>query len=66
MKFFVDTADVSEIESSMNLASWMVSRPTRVDRQVRTPIREVLAEICDLVGGLSLGRRYPWMRRDGS
>ncbi len=38
MKFFVDTADVSEIRKLNELRSWMVSRPTTLIAKSDAPL----------------------------
>ena len=52
MKFFVDTADVSEIRklNELGIVDGVTTNPTLIAKSGR-PIREVLAEICDLVDG---------------
>ena len=52
MKFFVDTADVSEIRklNELGIVDGVTTTPTLIAKSGR-PIREVLAEICDLVDG---------------
>jgi len=52
MKFFVDTADVSEIRklNELGMVDGVTTNPTLIAKSGR-PIREVLAEICDLVDG---------------
>lgn len=52
MKFFVDTADVSEIRSlaGMGLLDGVTTNPSLVARSGRR-MSEVIAEICDLVPG---------------
>ena len=52
MKFFVDTADVSEIRklNELCMVDGVTTNPTLIAKSGR-PIREVLAEICDLVDG---------------
>ena len=52
MKFFVDTADVSEIRklNELGIVDGVTTNPTLIANSGR-PIREVLAEICDLVDG---------------
>ena len=52
MKFFVDTADVSEIQkpNELGIVDGVTTNPTLIAKSGR-PIREVLAEICDLVDG---------------
>ena len=52
MKFFVDTADVNEIKklNDISIVDGVTTNPTIVAKLGR-PIREVLAEICDIVDG---------------
>ena len=52
MKFFVNTADVSEIRKlyELGIVDGVTTNPTLIAKSGR-PIREVLAEICDLVDG---------------
>jgi len=52
MKLFVDTADVSEIRklNELGIVDGVTTNPTLIAKSGR-PIREVLAEICDLVDG---------------
>ena len=52
IKFFVDTADVSEIRklNELGIVDGVTTHPTLIAKSGR-PIREVLAEICDLVDG---------------
>ena len=52
MKFFVDTADVTEIKklNDIGIVDGVTTNPTIVAKSGR-PIREVLAEICDIVDG---------------
>ena len=55
MKFFVDTADVTEIKklNDIGIVDGVTTNPTIVAKSGR-PIREVLAEICDIVDGKEL------------
>ena len=61
MKFFIDTADVTEIKklNDIGIVDGVTTNPTIVAKSGR-PIREVLAEICDIVDGpvLVLVRLY--------
>ena len=52
MKFFIDTADVTEIKklNDIGIVDGVTTNPTIVAKSGR-PIREVLAEICDIVDG---------------
>ncbi|MFN6955933.1 MAG: transaldolase family protein, partial [Acetobacteraceae bacterium] len=52
MKFFVDTADVSEIRSlaGMGLLDGVTTNPSLIAKSGRR-MSEVIAEICDLVPG---------------
>ena len=52
MKFFVDTADVTEIKklNNIGIVDGVTTNPTIVAKSGR-PIREVLSEICDIVDG---------------
>ena len=52
MKFFVDTADVAEIRklNDVGIVDGVTTNPTLIAKS-RRPIREVLAEICELVDG---------------
>ena len=52
MKLFIDTADIAEIREAMSLGllDGVTTNPTLVAMTGR-PMRDVLAEICDLVDG---------------
>lgn len=52
MKFFVDTADVKEIREleAMGLLDGVTTNPSLVMKSGR-PMKEVIAEICDIVDG---------------
>ncbi|MBT4109829.1 MAG: fructose-6-phosphate aldolase, partial [Pelagibacterales bacterium] len=52
MKFFIDTADVSEIKelSSSGLLDGVTTNPSLIKKSGRN-INEVIAEICDIVPG---------------
>ena len=52
MKIFIDTADIAEIReaASLGLLDGVTTNPTLV-AQTGRPMRDVLAEICDLVDG---------------
>jgi transaldolase len=52
MKFFVDSADISEIReiASWGLADGVTTNPSLIAKTGR-PYREVLREICDLIDG---------------
>ena len=52
MKIFIDTADIAEIReaASLGLLDGVTTNPTLV-AQTGRPMRDVLAEICDLVEG---------------
>ncbi len=51
MKFFIDTADVSEIRSAleMGVLDGVTTNPTLISKTGR-PFREVIEEICEIVG----------------
>ena len=50
MKFFIDTANVSEIREMAWLIDGVTTNPSLVAREKR-PFEEVIAEICDIVDG---------------
>jgi len=50
MKFFIDTANVSEIREMAWLIDGVTTNPSLVAREKR-PFEQVIAEICDIVDG---------------
>ncbi len=50
MKFFIDTANVSEIREMAWLIDGVTTNPSLVAREKR-PFEEIIAEICDIVDG---------------
>ena len=50
MKFFIDTADVSEIREMAWLIDGVTTNPSLVAREKR-PFEQIIAEICDIVDG---------------